>query len=412
MPGFGRRGIAYTPFFAQGMENIGQAMGEAQDYRREEEINQLAEAAWMGDPQAIQDLAARDPELAATVEQGSQEREDRETQLAVDKDARFKEDMETAMAQIGTFETYEEAMDFGGRITTSMMDKYPERWQQSGAPTEFTEEAYNEIRTITGGASGGKPIGVAFRSPNPSGKGGAIMMQQVQLPNGRRITEPLKDSEGNVILAAEYDAGLAYEKASAVKQATIDLADEEALAKLSAEAKTAIMPARLSAQETIGMITAIKNHPGLTSVVGMGWLNPVKYVPGTDAHNFQIMAQQAQGKVFEQAYQTLKGGGPITEIESRMASQAIARMDTSQSIEEYTAALNDFETAIRNGYDILLNQASGEFEVDVPLPERLEDAATYTRSNPATPASIEEKNKLPSGAHYLVPGTTDIRVKK
>jgi hypothetical protein len=112
-------------------------------------------------------------------------------------------------------------------------------------------------------------------------------------------------------------------------------------------------------------------HPGMGTATGLsGTLDPRNYVPGTSARDFQVLRNQAQGQVFLDAYQALKGGGVITEVEGLKAEQAKARMDTAQSDEEFRAALNDYANALRRGLQLAEQRAGmvtgGGFGGDVP----------------------------------------------
>ena len=50
-----------------------------------------------------------------------------------------------------------------------------------------------------------------------------------------------------------------------------------------------------------------------------------------------------------QAYQGLKGGGQITEVEGKKATDAISRMNTAASEPEFRKAVEDFQTVIKQG---------------------------------------------------------------
>lgn len=94
------------------------------------------------------------------------------------------------------------------------------------------------------------------------------------------------------------------------------------------------------AEQTIGLIDSALKHPGLAGATGVsGLLNPVM-VRG-DRKDFLVLVDQLRGGAFLQAYQSLKGGGQITEVEGKKAEQAQARLDTAQSDEAYIAALNE-----------------------------------------------------------------------
>lgn len=106
-------------------------------------------------------------------------------------------------------------------------------------------------------------------------------------------------------------------------------------------------------------------HPGLKEATGLqGTLDPRNYVPGTDAWNFAQVRNQLKGQTFLQAYNSLKGGGAITEVEGTKAENAIARLDKAQSTEEFTAALKDLRDVVDRG----LKLTRGEQVPDAPLP--------------------------------------------
>lgn len=108
-----------------------------------------------------------------------------------------------------------------------------------------------------------------------------------------------------------------------------------------------IQSATRAALETVDKMLT---HPGMGTATGLsGTLDPRNYIPGTDARNFRVLRNQAQGQVFLDAFQALKGGGAITEVEGLKAEQAKARMDTAQSDEEFRTALNDYKAALQRG---------------------------------------------------------------
>lgn len=72
-------------------------------------------------------------------------------------------------------------------------------------------------------------------------------------------------------------------------------------------------------------------------------------IPGTAGYDYTQKVNQAKGQVFKQVYESLRGAGAITEIESSKAEQAIARLDTAQSEDGFLQALNDLEVIIKSG---------------------------------------------------------------
>lgn len=130
------------------------------------------------------------------------------------------------------------------------------------------------------------------------------------------------------------------------------------------------------------LINEIEQSPGLEAVVGLP--NPMKgrvpfigNVAGSPAADFQAKLDQLGGKQFLEAFESLKGGGQITEVEGQKATNAIGRMQTSQSEGEFRKALNELRTVVNTGLDRartkagsgqtvrIINPQSGEI-LDIP----------------------------------------------
>lgn len=103
--------------------------------------------------------------------------------------------------------------------------------------------------------------------------------------------------------------------------------------------------------ESIQLLDDLVNHPGFGIMVGKS--NPIGeiagFIPGTDARDFKARFDQVKGKQFLEAFETLKGGGQITEIEGVKATQAISRMERAQSEQEFVNAAREFQGIIRRG---------------------------------------------------------------
>lgn len=108
-------------------------------------------------------------------------------------------------------------------------------------------------------------------------------------------------------------------------------------------------------RQLLDVIGDIEKSPGLSAVVGAP--NPLKggfglfNVPGTSAADFKAKLDQLGGKQFLQAFESLKGGGQITQIEGEKATNAIARMQTSQSEVEFKKSLQDFKDIVIRAND-------------------------------------------------------------
>lgn len=120
--------------------------------------------------------------------------------------------------------------------------------------------------------------------------------------------------------------------------------------KSRAQASIDLPNAIAQAQQTVKLVDDLLKAPGFSTAVGASSkLDPRNYVPGTDAYDFRIRLDQIKGQQFMQAYQTLKGGGQITEVEGKKATDAISRMSTASSEEEFKKAANEFKVVINAG---------------------------------------------------------------
>ena len=102
-----------------------------------------------------------------------------------------------------------------------------------------------------------------------------------------------------------------------------------------------------------------KPHPGFQDYVGTTWKPGMRFIEGSNAANYEAMHKQLTGRAFLQAFETLKGGGQITEIEGRKATEAITRMSKSQSENEYVKAAREFQEVIRAGVARAKQKAGG-----------------------------------------------------
>ncbi len=109
------------------------------------------------------------------------------------------------------------------------------------------------------------------------------------------------------------------------------------------------------ADNMIDTIDGVLNDPALD--YSTGWLSFLQMAPGTDQYRFGQRALQLQGQAFLQAFESLKGGGQITEVEGNKATQAIGRLSTAQKAEDYRDALNELKGIINEARSRAQTQA-------------------------------------------------------
>lgn len=182
--------------------------------------------------------------------------------------------------------------------------------------------------------------------------------------------------------------------------------------RLTTQAKADVTPSAEklgrydSAANAISLIDQALSHPGLKAATGLsGSIDPRNYIPGTDAKNFGVLMDQIQGGAFMQAFQSLKGGGQITEREGEKAQAAIARMNRAQSTDEFTRGLNEYREVLSIGMErarksIGGGQAQAEASPSRPAnqgpPPRamkgmVVDGYKFKGGNPADPSNWERQ---------------------
>jgi hypothetical protein len=115
----------------------------------------------------------------------------------------------------------------------------------------------------------------------------------------------------------------------------------------------------LVAEQTTHAIDELIKHPGLDSIVGQFDQYRPTWTLSNAGNDALARYKQLKGKAFLQAYQTLRGGGQITEKEGDKAESAMVRMDRALGENEFRAALSDFRDAVRDGVAKLKQQAGG-----------------------------------------------------
>jgi hypothetical protein len=131
----------------------------------------------------------------------------------------------------------------------------------------------------------------------------------------------------------------------------------EARGKAQGEAQAALPGALADAERTKASIDQLLNHEGLGSIVGPLDQYRPSWSLGESGNDALARYKQLQGQAFLQAYNLLKGGGAITDIEGKKAEAAMARLDRAQSEDTFKAALKDFRDAIESGVNKLKSKA-------------------------------------------------------
>lgn len=114
--------------------------------------------------------------------------------------------------------------------------------------------------------------------------------------------------------------------------------------------------AEYNAGKLIQTIDGLLNDPYLSGMVG-----PVdKYLPNVsaDANRVQSKIDQIQGKTFLQAFDSLRGGGQITENEGRKATDSLNRLQAlGVNDPDYREAAEEFKQDVLDLLEVARRKA-------------------------------------------------------
>lgn len=144
-----------------------------------------------------------------------------------------------------------------------------------------------------------------------------------------------------------------------------------------------------SAEELLDLTEKLLKHPGKKYAIGMASKLPV--VPGTDQAGFVTMYNQIGGKQFMEAYQTLKGGGQITEVEGQKATEAMARMNRAQNQRDFDQGVKDFQEVIKSGLSRARGAAGQKPAKAGPKVGAIQNGYVFMGGDPANPASWKKQ---------------------
>ncbi len=235
-------------------------------------------------------------------------------------------------------------------------------------PSTGREEYTNERNVV-------QPQGPARAQPQYSGQGYAggsaaaaapeqiriIQSERSRLPAGHpdipaldRELQRLGAGGGESSPGGNYAAGPSAAEAAQNEVARVRLVDQakaDVVPTQQRESKTA------AANDMLSVIDMLDKHQGRETATGAsGVIDPRNYIPGTDAKDFSVALDQLKGKTFLQAFESLKGGGQITEVEGKKATEAIGRLNTAQSDKAFQQALGDLRGVVEGS----MKRASGE----------------------------------------------------
>jgi hypothetical protein len=193
--------------------------------------------------------------------------------------------------------------------------------------------------------------------------------------------------------ALDYDPSFLAEKAFASEQA-------KKSAQNLVQGKADLPGVIDKGQNMLNVIKNVVSHPGFKYGVGNPLTTPitdliVSKIPGTDAAGFKANMDQLLGGQFLQGIEQMRGFGALTETEGTKAANAVARMKTANTKEDFIKSANELSDTIQRGMN-LARQKAGQQPVEFSpssftLPQKA--APTSGKKSAITPNmfSVEER---------------------
>jgi hypothetical protein len=188
----------------------------------------------------------------------------------------------------------------------------------------------------------------------PTGTGDVV---ESKLPPGVSISnKPIVSDTGTHIL---YIDPITRQVLKSVPKEIAEKERQAALGEGQGKAALNLPSIEANGQMLLDQLNTVQNHKGKD--VSLGAYSVLPTVPGTKQADFRAALAQLKGGVFLQAYNTLKGGGAITEVEGAKATDALLRAQTAQSVEAFDAAINDYRKVVTGAVERARTAARGGY---------------------------------------------------
>jgi hypothetical protein len=192
---------------------------------------------------------------------------------------------------------------------------------------------------------------VAF-APGKSG-----VPKRVEFPTGVKLAGGTEKADAGTHWAI-YDK----RTGNLIRTEPKNVAEKESLeeqGKIQGQAKGELPAVELAAKRSISKIDEFLNDKGFDEVFGMLDQYRPNVTMSDDGRRALTRFNQMEGTAFLEGRSMLKGGGAITDFESKKAEAAFARLSRSLSENDAREALKDFKDAVNSGLEKLRAKAKG-----------------------------------------------------
>jgi hypothetical protein len=192
---------------------------------------------------------------------------------------------------------------------------------------------------------------------NEAGQDEPVMLQTTgsgkaiatELPPGVKVSnEPMKiEGPTGTTLIDPYT----HQQIGFIPKDVAGAAQQKAVGEAKGEAQAVLPKVESDAKLVLNTIDkALAPHPGKAWSVGT-MFKDVPAVPGTPTADYRAILDQLESQRFLEAYNSLRGGGAISNYEDRRASDAKARLQRAQSVTAFNEALHEYRDIVQSGIE-------------------------------------------------------------
>jgi len=228
-------------------------------------------------------------------------------------------------------------------------------------PSSPEGRAYIISGEWTGPGGGGASLNPVY-GVGPDGKPAMVQTTktgqaiQTKLPEGFQISkDPIRVDLGTHIQL--IDPQTRQPIGQPIQKDLAGAEREKIVGEETGKGQVALPQVIATAGQTLKAIEDVRTHPGRSW--GTGALGTIPGIPGTSQRGFIAALDQLKGKTFLEAFNSLRGGGAITEAEGAKATNALARLDRAQNDKDFESALNDLKDVVRAGVSRAQAKAKG-----------------------------------------------------
>jgi hypothetical protein len=237
---------------------------------------------------------------------------------------------------------------------------------------EGDQDACKIADMIEAGGSASQLLGIYYQGQVSGGK-----VQQSRFYPGGLEVKQFADGATKF-----FRNGVELVNEDQILQAQIDVQDFEAqgegknkgatlLAKELADLRAAITGVKDRIEATAPLVQELLNHPGMEDAVGSlvkSNMEPNAFPQGSPSRDFIAKYKQLAGKIFLVAFEGLKGGGQITELEGQKAEQAASSISRTLSADQLRAAMRQYMSDLVAQHQRLLIQYQNTKAQNEPQP--------------------------------------------